>query len=308
METKDLQSQYYDKVSKRCLVALAPWFYLYLKTGVGAVVGKELGQELIDLFGKRRRVCDALFELLGVMLGGRPVSALFHLDAQTRAKGDEVRRAVGYKGMIIDSDRFSEVMYFVQAFIFLTALSKDFRERIAGFPDDMRLVAIDMTKVNGLELLEEGIPEAAVFAALSAVVPCNLLIRGIVNILNALDTLEERAFWIEACFAFGRLRKDHILFNMELKKELERTATTYSRQEELRFIFGDFIDTTKEEWYDIGINEGYRKGENEGYRKGENEGRKLERLTIAQNMLKQGVSPSVIAAATGLTLEEIARL
>ena len=304
MEVKDIQSHYYDKVSKRCLVALAPWFYLYLKTGVAAGVGKELSQELIDAFGKRRRICDALFELLGVVLGGRPVAALFHLDAQLRAKGDEVRRAVGYKGLIIDSDRFSEVMYFVQAFIFLTALSEDFRDRIAGFPDDMHLMAIDMTKVNGLELLEEGIPEAAVFATLSVVVPRNFLIRGIVKILNALATLEERALWIEACFAFGRLRKDHIFFNMELKQELERTATTYSRQEELRFIFGDFIETSKEEWYKHGLDEGYRKGENEGYRKGENEGR----IAIAQNLLKQGVSPSVIAAATGLTLEEIALL
>ena len=238
------------------------------------------------------------------MLAGRPASALFHLDAQTRAKGDEVRRAVGYKGWIIDSDRFSEVMYFVQAFFFLTALSEDFLDRIAGFPDDMRLVAVDMTKVDGLELLEEGTPEAAVFATLSAVVPRNLLIRGVVKILNAPATLEERAFWIEACFAFGRLRKDHILFNMELKNELERTATTYSRQEELRFIFGDFIDTTKEEWYDIGESEGYRKGKSEGRKLGKME----ERIEIAQNLLKQGLSPSVIAAATGLTLEEIAGL
>ncbi len=324
MNPQDIQNQYYDKTSKRCLVALASWFYLYLNTGVEAVVGRELSQELIDLFGKKHRVCDALFELLGVVLRGRPVAGLFHLDAQTRAKGDEVRRAVGYKGLIIDGDRFADVMYFVQAFIFLTALPDDFIDRIAGFPDDMRLVAIDMTKVDGLELLEEGIPEAAVFAVLSVVAPRNLLIQGIVEILNALTTLEERALWIEACFAFGKLRKDHKTFNMELKQELERTATGYSRQEELRFIFGDLIEAGYEQGqsdgyqqgqldgYQQGQSDGYQQGQSDGYRKGEFDGRNIgkmeERVAIAKNLLRQGVSLSVIAAATGLTAEEISCL
>ncbi len=304
MFPQELPNQYYDKTSKRCLVALAPRIYRSLNTGVAAVVGRELGQELIDLIGKKRRICDTLFELLGVVLRGKPVAGLLHLDAQTRANGDEVRRAVGYKGLIIDSDRFADVMYFVQAFIFLTALPEDFLYRIAGFPDDMSLVAIDMTQVDGLELLEEGIPEAAVFAVVSVVVPRNLLIRGIVKVLNALATLETRAMWIEACFAFGKLRKDHKAFNMELKQELERTAENYGRLEELRFIFSDFIDTEKEEWYEIGESEGYRKGESEG----RNQGKIEERVAIAKNLLKQGVAQSVIAAATGMSLEEISRL
>jgi hypothetical protein len=304
MTPAGLSTQYYDKTSKQCLVALAPWFYLYLKTGISATIGKELSQELIEVFGKRRRLCDVLFELLGVIIRGRSVAGLMHLDAQTRALGDEVRRAAGYKGMILDSDRFSDVLYFVQAFIFLTALPEDFRDFIDGFPDDTRLFAIDMTKVDGRELLALGLPEAAVFACLSTVVERNLLIRGIVKILNALNTLEERALWIEACLAFGRLRKDHKIFNMMLKQELERTATTYSRQEELRFIFGDFIETEKEEWYEIGKSE----GESEGFRKGESEGQRKERLAVAQRMLQQNVDRGFIAAVTGLTPDEISAL
>ncbi|MCS7084992.1 MAG: hypothetical protein NZ534_02795 [Bacteroidia bacterium] len=292
-------AQFYDKTSKRCLLALASWFYLHLQTGVRAVVGKELSQELIDFFGKRRRICDALFELLEVWVRGKRGRGLLHLDVQIRAKGDEVRRAAGYKGMILDSERFADIIYFVQAFIFLTALPEDFDDCIVGFPDDARLWAIDMTRVDGLRLLELDIPEAAVFAALSAVVPRNLLIQGVVKILNAVETFEERALWIEACFAFGRLRKDHKIFNMELKQELERTAASHSRRQELQFIFGDLIEE--------GYQDGYQKGQSEGYQKGQSEGRLKERIAFVRALLEQGVDPAVIAAAAGTTSEQIAQ-
>ncbi|MDW8335123.1 MAG: hypothetical protein RMM53_12990, partial [Bacteroidia bacterium] len=80
MSPESIASQYYDKTSKRCLTALAAWFYRYLRTGVHAVVGRELSQELIEVFGKRRRICDALFELLEVAIWGKSVLALLHLD------------------------------------------------------------------------------------------------------------------------------------------------------------------------------------------------------------------------------------
>ena len=40
----DFQSHYYDKVSKKCWVALAPWFYLYLKTGGAPLLERSRGR------------------------------------------------------------------------------------------------------------------------------------------------------------------------------------------------------------------------------------------------------------------------
>ncbi|MCS7086357.1 MAG: hypothetical protein NZ534_09825, partial [Bacteroidia bacterium] len=197
--SKTVESHYYDKFSKRIVADLAQWFYDFLNTGVEATVGRELGQELTDLFGNRR-VCDALYELLRVVLQGKPAMALLHFDVQTRAQGNEIGRAALYKGLILESPRFQDVEYFVQAFIFLTAVPEDFRRVVRGFPDDFRLFVVDMTRVDGLKLLQLGTAPAATFAVLSVVAPRNLLIRGIVQILHSLDRPDERRIWTEAVF------------------------------------------------------------------------------------------------------------
>ena len=46
----------------------------------------------------------------------------------------------------------------------------------------------------------------------------------------------------------------------------------------------------------------------EGRMEGREEGRMEERLSNARNLKKMGVSPEIIAQATGLSVEEVAKL
>ncbi len=284
-----IEAQYYDKRSKIVVSGLKQWFYNRLKTGVPAVVGRELSQELLEKSGRRRRICDTLFELLNAVINGKPAAmALMQLDVQTRANGDELRRSAGYKGLIVENDKLDLLEFFVQAFIFLTPVPPKLKTFIRGYPDDIQLKAIDMSKVDGLELLQENTPEAAVFAALSLVVPRNLLIAGIVQILNALASDEEWAYWTETVFAFALLRKDYLDFHMELTQEIERTAVHPDRQAELRFIFRPF--------YEKGVIDGRK------------EGRKEEKIQVAKKMREKGAQTDFIAEITGLGVDEILKL
>lgn len=187
----NIEFQVYDASAKRCVAALAQWFYDRAETGVTAVVGRELSQELINLFGKNRRLCDLLFDLLDVVLDGRPAVGAVLYDIQTRARGDELRRNAGYAGRILESGRFDKLEYFVHFLLLLTEAPTNFRTLVRGFPNDFRLFVIDLTKIDGMELLKVGMPEAAVLATLSVVAPRNPLIAGIVQILVALPTIDE---------------------------------------------------------------------------------------------------------------------
>ncbi len=312
-----LESQIYDSTAKVCVAVLAQWFYDRVPTGVAAVVGRELSQELIHIFGKHRRLCDLLLELTGVKLNGQAVEAVALYDIQARARGDEIHRNAGYAGRILENERFWRVEFFVQLLFLLTETPERFRTRIHGFPNVFQLFVIDLTKVDGLELLKEGIPEAAVLATLSAVVPRNLLIAGIVEILTALPTLQAWSAWTEKVFAFAKLRKDYRIFTMELLQEIKRTTPDDQRQAELRFIYGAFI----EEGYDMGIKDGVKKGIKKGIEKGikkgikkgiekgiekgEDIGRQKERSELAQKMREKGYDPAEISALTGIPKEQI---
>ena len=295
--TSRLEAQVYDATSKLCVAALAQWFYDRAPTGMPAVVGRELSQELIHIFGKHRRLCDLLFELLGVRIDGSPVEGVAFYDIQTRAAGHEINRNAGYAGRILENERFLRVEFFVHFLFLLTEPPEGFRTRILGFPNPFLLYVVDLTKFDGLELLKQGIPEAAVLAVLSAVVPRNLLIAGVVQVLLTIQRPEEWSAWTERVFAFAKLRKDYPTFAMELLKEMERVVPNDQRKEELRFIYSAFID----EGYKQGVDEGYKQGVDEGYKQGEEIGRNRERRDLAQKLRKLGVDAAVIAAVTGLT-------
>ncbi len=317
---RKIEAQYYDKHSKIVVVALKQWFYNRLRTGVKAEVGKELNREFLERMSMRRRVCDLLFELLNVLLAEKIGRGRFHVDVQTRARGDELARAAGYKGTIIENEPPDELDFFVQAFIFLSPVPQGLKTVVRGYPDDFRLAVIDMSKVDGLELLAEGIPEAAVFAVLSLVVPRNLLVRGVVNVLQALTTNEEWRYWTEVVFAFVLLRKDYRDFTMELTQELERTAPNADRKQELRFIYRAFIEEGYEDGYQKGQNDGYQKGQNDGYQKGQNDGyqkgqndgylkgKKESLYQTALKMKQKGADIEFIAETTGLSPQEVMQL
>ena len=69
-------------------------------------------------------------------------------------------------------------------------------------------------------------------------------------------------------------------------------------------IQNDVLNTAKME----GLEEGRAEGRAEGRVEGRAEGQQEERMKNARNFKKLGVSPDVIAQATGLSLEEIAKL
>ena len=212
-------AKFYDKRSNVIVSGLKQWLYDELRTGVSAVVGREPGQEPMATPGARRRICDALFELLNVTLAGKPAAlALLHFDVQVRAAGDEIRRAAGYKGIAV---------------IFLTPVPSGLKTLIRGYPDDTRLGIIDMSRVDGLELLKVRTPEAAAFAVLSLVAPRNLWVRGIVEILNDLATHEEWIFRTETVYGFALLRKDYLEIFMEKKSNARPPAPNAKRNSNL---------------------------------------------------------------------------
>ena len=56
------------------------------------------------------------------------------------------------------------------------------------------------------------------------------------------------------------------------------------------------------------LNAAKLEGQMEGRMEGREEGRMEERLSNARNLKKMGVSPEIIAQATGLSMEEVAKL
>ena len=67
---------------------------------------------------------------------------------------------------------------------------------------------------------------------------------------------------------------------------------------------GNVLDTAKEE----GLKEGRREGLKEGLKEGMEKGRKEKSIEIAKKLLEAGISDEVIAASTGLSIEEIKNL
>ena len=77
-----------------------------------------------------------------------------------------------------------------------------------------------------------------------------------------------------------------------------------TREEDLEISRLDGYD----EGFANGENAGFTKGESVGLAKGEKRGAAQEKLSIAKNFKKSGISFDIIAKNTGLTLKEIAEL
>jgi hypothetical protein len=83
---------FFDKYAKIAIEKLKQWLYDRLDTGVAATVGRDRSQKLHDRSGGGARVCDAFFDLDGVVCMGMQLRGGFHVDVQTRPVGNELRR------------------------------------------------------------------------------------------------------------------------------------------------------------------------------------------------------------------------
>ena len=97
------------------------------------------------------------------------------------------------------------------------------------------------------------------------------------------------------------------LFGTDMNKELliSFLNALLEGKEEIDFRDWHSVITTAEK---KGKEEGRKEGLAEGMEKGMEKGQCEERIKNARNLKRLGVSPDVIAQATGLTTEEIARL
>lgn len=98
---------------------------------------------------------------------------------------------------------------------------------------------------------------------------------------------------------------EELLENPEIKKAVTVLEESAFTPEQLLGYekFWDIISVEK-----TLVSSAERKGKEEGKKEGIEEGKKEEKLLIASNAKKQGLSPDIISSLTGLSVEEIERL
>lgn len=98
---------------------------------------------------------------------------------------------------------------------------------------------------------------------------------------------------------------EELLQNPEIKKAVTVLEESAFTPEQLLGYekFWDIISVEK-----TLVSSAERKGKEEGKKEGIEEGKKEEKLLIASNAKKQGLSPDMISSLTGLSIEEIDRL
>lgn len=98
---------------------------------------------------------------------------------------------------------------------------------------------------------------------------------------------------------------EELLENPEIKKAVTVLEESAFTPEQLLGYekFWDIISVEK-----TLVSSAERKGKEEGKKEGIEEGKKEEKLLIASNAKKQGLSPDMISSLTGLSIEEIDRL
>lgn len=98
---------------------------------------------------------------------------------------------------------------------------------------------------------------------------------------------------------------EELLENPEIKKAVTVLEESAFTPEQLLGYekFWDIISVEK-----TLVSSAERKGKEEGKKEGIEEGKKEEKLLIASNAKKQGLSPDMISSLTGLSIEEIERL
>jgi hypothetical protein len=136
-------------------------------------------------------------------------------------------------------------------------------------------------------------PEGAVLATLSRVVPRNLLAKRIVKIIANLPDFKDQLFWFEVCMGFANLRPDKHLFKMELLREMDLATVSDERRAELLFAF------------DVLVAEGEKRGHEKGFDEGEKHGKRQMRIEMAQKMLAEGFDVEQVMRLTGLSRDEV---
>lgn len=98
---------------------------------------------------------------------------------------------------------------------------------------------------------------------------------------------------------------EELLENPEIKKAVTVLEESAFTPEQLLGYekFWDIISVEK-----TLVSSAERKGKEEGKKEGIEEGKKEEKLLIASNAKKQGLSPDIISSLTGLSIEEIEKL
>lgn len=98
---------------------------------------------------------------------------------------------------------------------------------------------------------------------------------------------------------------EELLENPEIKKAVTVLEESAFTPEQLLGYekFWDIISVEK-----TLVSSAERKGKEEGKKEGIEEGKKEEKLLIASNAKKQGLSPDIISSLTGLSVEEIEKL
>jgi hypothetical protein len=281
---------FFDKYAKIAIEKLKQWLYDGLDTGVAATVGRDRSPELLDRSGGGTRVCDAFFDLDGVVCMGMRLRGGFHVDVQTRPVGNELRRNAGYFGRILEQDK---VDYLVQVLVTLTPLPANFLRRLPGFPNAFEIRCWEAHLAPAEELFAMDCPEAALLAMLSTRMERNQIIARLVQTLNRIERRDERRFWFEGFMGFAELRSDRRVFKMEMVKQIEKDALENERLRELEIVYGTFIEE--------GFEKGFEQGEKSGFDKGEHSG-----LIKAVRMMKEmGMDWRTFAVNAGIRPEEL---
>jgi predicted transposase/invertase (TIGR01784 family) len=109
----------------------------------------------------------------------------------------------------------------------------------------------------------------------------------------------------------GRPALEQAMQKLEQQNWTEEDRTFYLRQQLSRLKEEGILKTTREEGEEIGEARGLAKGREEGEKIGEARGLakgRAEKIEMVRGLKQQNISTSVIAAATGLSAEEIASM
>ncbi|WP_168464189.1 Rpn family recombination-promoting nuclease/putative transposase [Wolbachia endosymbiont of Ctenocephalides felis wCfeT] len=122
--------------------------------------------------------------------------------------------------------------------------------------------------------------------------------EGLEKIIGS-DLIIKKAY--EELNRFNWSEKEYIEYEQEVKRTLDEQA-----------ILEQKLDDTTEKGKKEGREEGRKEGREEGIQIGEErvreEGRKAERIEVAKNSLKSGISVDIVAKITGLSVDEVRQL
>ncbi|MBM6721262.1 hypothetical protein H6B13_16760 [Bacteroides gallinaceum] len=120
------------------------------------------------------------------------------------------------------------------------------------------------------------------------------------------DALKEQVFkHLERLAAVANLSEAN---RVAYDKAVDRFYVSRIYEEDMQNKVEDAMREGREKGMREGREKGMREGREEGMREGREEGKKEGKLEDAQNFKRLGVPADIIAKATGLSAEEIAKL